>query len=102
MIEITGNEQPNEEQEFYDSFRINLDRNHNFPEDYMYKFIILNNKGKLTEIFRVFDDIKYSFTTRESSNGKYLSCTIVAFVMDSNQVIELYKKVAKIEGVIML
>lgn len=102
MIEITGNELPNEEQEFYDSFRINLERNHNFPDDYIYKFIILNDKSKLTEIFRVFDELKYSFTTRESTNGKYLSCTIQAFVMDADQVIALYRAVAKIEGVIML
>ncbi|MDO5616793.1 MAG: DUF493 family protein [Cruoricaptor ignavus] len=41
-------------------------------------------------------------STRESKNGKYISTSILAFVMDANQVIDLYKKVAGIEGVIML
>ncbi len=102
MIEVTGNEAFNEENEFYTSLKINLEKNHNFPEDYLYKFIILNNQEKLTEIYKVFDGTKNTFTTRESSNGKYISCTIQCFVLDADHVIRLYKEVAKIEGVIML
>ena len=102
MIEVTGNEAFNEENEFYASLKINLEKNHNFPEDYLYKFIILNNQEKLTEIYKVFDGTKNTFNTRESSNGKYISCTIQCFVLDADHVIRLYKEVAKIEGVIML
>ena len=43
MIEVTGNEPFDEQAEFYASLKINLDKNHNFPEDYLYKFIIVNN-----------------------------------------------------------
>ena len=102
MIEVTGNKQFDEQEEFYASLKINLENNHNFPEDYLYKFIILNDKEKLTEIYKVFDDTKNTFSTRESSNGKYISCSIQCFVLDAEQVIRLYKEVAKIEGVIML
>ena len=48
MIEVTGNKQFDEQEEFYASLKINLENNHNFPEDYLYKFIILNDKEKLT------------------------------------------------------
>ena len=102
MIEVTGNEKFDEQEEFYASLKTNLERNHNFPEDYLYKFIILNNQEKLTEIYKVFDGTKNTFSTRESSNGKYISCTINCFVLDADQVIRHYKEVAKIEGVIML
>ena len=102
MIEVTGNKQFDEQEEFYASLKINLENNHNFPEDYLYKFIILNDKEKLTEIYKVFDSTKNTFSTRESSNGKYISCSIQCFVLDAEQVIRLYKEVAKIEGVIML
>ena len=102
MIDVTGNKQFDEQEEFYASLKINLENNHNFPEDYLYKFIILNDKEKLTEIYKVFDDTKNTFSTRESSNGKYISCSIQCFVLDAEQVIRLYKEVAKIEGVIML
>ncbi len=83
MIEITGNEPFDEQAEFYASLKINLDKNHNFPEDYLYKFIIVNNQEKLTEIYKVFDGTKNTFSTRESSNGKYISITIQCFVLDA-------------------
>lgn len=102
MIEVTGNEPFDEQAEFYASLKINLEKNHNFPEDYLYKFIILNNQEKLTEIYKIFDGTKNTFSTRESSNGKYISITIQCFVLDAEQVIRFYKEVAKIEGVIML
>jgi putative lipoic acid-binding regulatory protein len=102
MIEVTGNEPFDEQAEFYASLKINLEKNHNFPEDYLYKFIIVNNQEKLTEIYKVFDGTKNTFSTRESSNGKYISITIQCFVLDAEHVIRLYKDVAKIEGVIML
>lgn len=90
------------QEEFYESLKLKLDENHNFPEDYLYKFIFPNDNLKLTELYQVFDQLKYTISTRESKNGKYMSATILAFVMDSNQVIDLYKKVGKIEGVVML
>ena len=83
MIEVTGNEPFDEQAEFYASLKINLDKNHNFPEDYLYKFIIVNNQEKLTEIYKVFDGTKNTFSTRESSNGKYISITIQCFVLDA-------------------
>lgn len=102
MIEITGNEKHDEQEVFYASLKTNLENNHNFPEDYLYKFIILNDQEKLTEIYRVFDGTKNTFSTRESSNAKYISCTIHCFVLDADHVIRLYREVSKIEGVIML
>lgn len=102
MIEVTGKEPFDEQAEFYASLKVNLEKNHNFPEDYLYKFIILNNQEKLTEIYKIFDGTKNTFSTRESSNGKYISITIQCFVLDAEHVIKLYKEVAKIEGVIML
>ena len=97
-----GDNAPQNTEDFYISLKSKLEENHNFPEDYLYKFIILNDSEKLTEIYKVFDQLKYSITTRESSNGKYISCSIQCFVLDADQVIFLYREVAKIEGVIMI
>lgn len=88
--------------EFYKSLKLKLEENHNFPEDYLYKFIFPNDHAKLTELYQIFDSIKYTISTRESKNAKYISASILAFVMDANQVIDLYKKVSEIEGVVML
>lgn len=100
-------DRPNYEREkrtedFYKKFKKRLDENHNFPENYTFKFIIESHHPKLLELHRIFDEVKRSFTTKDSRNGKYVSCTIVAFVLDADQVIRLYKEAAKIENVFMM
>lgn len=88
--------------DFYASLKEKLEATHDFPEDYLFKFIITNQESKHTEIYRVFDDIKFTLNTRESKNGKYTSISINAFVMDADQVIRIYRAVGQIQGVIML
>ena len=88
--------------DFYASLKDKLEATHDFPEDYLFKFIITNQESKHTEIYRVFDDIKFTLNTRESKNGKYTSISMNAFVMDADQVIRIYRAVGQIQGVIML
>jgi len=77
-------------EDFYKSLKEKLEQQHNFPEEYLFKFIITSNSEKITEILKVFD------------NGKYTSVSINCFVLDADQVIDIYKKVAEIENVMML
>ena len=102
MLNNPEQENDKKTEEFYTSFREKLQDTHNFPEDYLFKFIVPSDESKLTEIYRVFDDIKFALTTRDSKTGKYTSVTIDAFVLDADQVIRIYKEVGKISGVIML
>ena len=62
--------------DFYASLKEKLEATHDFPEDYLFKFIITNQESKHTEIYRVFDDIKFTLNTRESKNGKYTSISM--------------------------
>lgn len=98
---LQGNENKNPD-EFYKSLREKLENNHDFPEDYLFKFIIPTDDAKLTEIYKVFDGIKFTLGNRESKNGKYTACNINAFVLDADQVVRIYKEVATIENVILL
>lgn len=91
-----------QQEEFYKKLKINLEENHQFPENYLYKFILPNDSEKLTEIYQVFDGLEYSISTKESGKGNYISCSISCFVLDAQQVINIYQKVGEIEGVIML
>jgi putative lipoic acid-binding regulatory protein len=68
----------------------------------IYLNLLFLQTAKLTEIYKVFDGIKFTLGNRESKNGKYTACNINAFVLDANQVVNIYKEVAKIEGVILL
>ncbi|MGO4710143.1 DUF493 family protein [Chryseobacterium sp. 2TAF14] len=98
---LQGSENKNPE-EFYKSLKEKLENNHDFPEDYLFKFIIPTDDAKLTEIYKVFDGIKFTLGNRESKNGKYTACNINAFVLDADQVVRIYKEVAAIENVILL
>lgn len=89
-------------EEFYISLKEKLEQQHNFPEEYLFKFIIPSDSGKITEILKVFDGFKYTLSNRESSNGKYTSVSVNFFVLDADQVVDIYQKVGKIEGVMML
>ena len=93
---------PKSQEEFYSSLKEKLETHHNFPEDYLYKFIVPNNPEKLTEIYRVFDGIQHTMNNKESKNGNYTALSISAFVLDANMVIDIYQKVAKVEGIVML
>lgn len=101
MNVLGGNTSKNPE-EFYASLREKLIDNHNFPENYLFKFIIPSNQEKLTEIYRIFDGLEYTTNNRDSKNGNYISLNISAFVLDADQVIKIYQSVGAIEDVIML
>lgn len=98
---IEGNQHASPE-DFYESLKQKLEYHHDFPEDYLFKFIIPTDEAKLTEIYKVFDGIKFTLGNRESKNGKYTACNINAFVLDADQVVRIYKEVSKIEEVILL
>lgn len=80
------------------SFREKLDKQHHFPGPYLFKFIVPKNQKELVTQF--LPDGKTRF--KESSNGKYVSVTVDAFMESSDKVIDVYKRVATVEGVISL
>ncbi|WP_417429304.1 DUF493 family protein [Halpernia sp.] len=101
-MNIVGENNHENPESFYASLKEKLEQTHDFPEEYLFKFIITNDQSKLTEIYKVFDGIKFTMTNRESKNGKYTAASFNAFVLDADQVIKIYKEVGAIEGVIML
>ena len=102
MVNIVDNQENVNPEDFYASLKEKLEATHDFPQDYLFKFIITNEESKQTEIYRVFDNVKYTLSTKDSKNGKYTSLTMNAFVLDADQVISIYKEVGKISGVMML
>lgn len=101
-MDILQNEKQPDPEEFYKSLKEKLEQTHDFPEEYLFKFIVTNAECKHTEIYRIFDGIKHTLTTRDSANGKYTAINMNAFVLDADHVIRIYKEVGKIKGVMML
>jgi putative lipoic acid-binding regulatory protein len=73
-----------------------------FPTEYLYKFIIPTSKEKLKEIENIFNNMGAVINSKPSSNGKYTSLSIYVKMNTPDEIINKYKEVSKIEGVISL
>ncbi len=90
------------QEEFYSKLRKQLEEVHCWPTTYLFKFIIPSSLEKLAEIEQVFDDTEALISTRDSSKGKYIGVTIKVPMKNPDDVIERYKGVSKIEGIVSL
>lgn len=88
---------------FYDKLRTQLEDTASWPSEYLYKFIVLSNTGKVEQIETIFDSMGAVINTKQSSNGKYTSLSINVKMKNPDAVIAKYLDVTeKVEGVISL
>ncbi|WP_314057851.1 DUF493 family protein [Empedobacter brevis] len=90
------------DQDFYAKFRERLDDVQKFPADYLFKFIYPSSEETMKKIKEVFADTNAEYEYKASKNRKYTSISIKLYIIDADTVINYYKEVSKIEGVIML
>jgi|TARA_R110002020_G_scaffold17804_3_gene62659 putative lipoic acid-binding regulatory protein len=99
---IGMNKTPNPE-EFYAKLKSQLEDTATWPNEYLYKFIVLSDLQKIAEVEAIFDNMGSVIKTKESSNGKYTSISINVTMRNPDHVIEKYLEVTeKVEGVISL
>lgn len=89
-------------EDFYAKLKLKLEETTIFPTKYLFKFIVLSEKSKITTIENMFNHLGAVITTRESKNGKYTSLTILVVMNSVNSVIKKYEEVDTVEGVISL
>ena len=81
------------------SFQEKLDRHYAWPALYMFKFIVpADKKDELRQLF----PLHITTTEKTSGKGNYISLTYQMMMPSSESVVEVYKKVAVIEGVVAL
>lgn len=73
-----------------------------YPLLYLFKFIIPNDLEKLEKLKSKFNSESAEITTKNSKTGKYISISIKEVKLSADQIIETYKSVGEIEGVISL
>ena len=78
--------------------RKQLETEFEFPLKYMFKFIVPH--GKVEEVKPLFET--GVVRERPSSTGKYKSITITMIVLSPDDVIDKYKSVLHIEGIVAL
>ncbi len=73
-----------------------------WPAEYLYKFIVPTEAGKIAEIQRYFDGMGAVIDTVQSKTGKYTSVSINVVMKDADSIIEKYVAVSHIEGIVSL
>jgi uncharacterized protein len=89
----------NEEQ--FESLREKLKKENNWPQVYMFKFIIVAENQKIALVQSRFSD-EAIIHQKESSAGKYISITVKEVMLSADAVIAKYKEISEIEGVMAL
>ena len=86
----------------FEKLRKDLEKYQEWPSDYIFKFIIDNNHNKKEELLSKFDLTLCRLHTKESSNKKYVSITLIKHMISPKEVIDKYLEVSKIDGIISL
>ena len=87
---------------FYDRLKEELENNSVWPTKYMYKFIVPNKEGNVEQVQSRFDNKNINLKKNYSKTGKYVSITIVTEEKNPETVINRYKAMENIEGLVAL
>ncbi len=73
-----------------------------FPHLYLFKFIVKAEMDKIAQVESLFDSNSAQIRIRESSKGSYISITVKEIMLSPDEIIHVYDKTSKINGVIAL
>jgi len=85
----------------FDSLRERLEEL-SFPSVYMFKFIVKSDLKKIAQIESLFQREKAELIRKESSKGAFISISVKEVMLSADEIISVYEKAAKIDGVITL
>lgn len=80
------------------SFKAKLDQEHQFPGNYLFKFIVPTQYK--ADVLDILPQGELSF--RNSSNNQYVSITLTSLMQSSDQIVSVYLKAYTINGIIAL
>ena len=83
--------------EQFEKLREQLNKEVNWPLIYMFKFIIPAENRQIALVESKFSD-EAVITQKESTNGKYISITIKEVMLTADAIIDKYKEMDGIEG----
>lgn len=89
-------------EEFYKRFHQQLSESTSWPSVYVFKFIVPTSEEKINRLTQMFQLLAPKMSTKSSSNGKYTSITLETKLDSAEHVIEKYKQVSEIDGIISL
>lgn len=88
-------------EEAKDKLRDTLQKIHEWPSVYMYKFIFEPDQERLERLVALFPP-EIEILRKYSTSGKYLSITVKEVMMSADEVVARYDKASEIPGIITL
>jgi hypothetical protein len=88
-------------EEQYEKLKEVLNKHTSWPTVYMFKFIIPADNKKIALVESKFSETAI-ISQHESANGKYISITIKEVMLNADTIIQKYKEMTGIEGLIAL
>ena len=73
-----------------------------WPSLYLYKFIVPSVEENILRVEEAFDCMGAVIKTTKSKTGKYTSISVDVMMKDAQEIIDKYKEVSTIEGIISL
>ncbi len=89
-------------EEFYARLKEELTNTSLWPSEYLYKFIVPSEANKINQVETAFDGMGAVINTQQSKTGKYTSVSVNVQMKNPDAVIEKYKELSNIEGIISL
>ncbi len=89
-------------EEFYARLKEELAGSADWPAEYLFKFIVPSEAGKIQEIEDAFNNMGAVIETTQSKTGKYTSVSINVKMAGAQEVIDKYIQLSGIEGIISL
>ncbi len=102
MSESQSNQHALQKEAFYQRLRDELAKTNEWPSRYMYKFIIPNDEKKAEQVKAKFKGQEIDYKENYSRTGKYISISIVTEEKSPESIINRYKSMEDIEGLISL
>lgn len=91
-----------ETEDFYAKLKEQLLETTSWPSTYLYKFIVPTEEAKISQIQDIFDNTGAVIESKKSKKGTYTSLSITVHLKNPDEVIQKYKEVSVVEGVISL
>lgn len=91
-----------ETNDFYDRLQVELDNSNTWPTEYLFKFIVPTTTSNIDFVENAFNCMGAVIKTTKSKTGKYTSISVDVTVKNAQEIIEKYKEVAVIEGIVSL
>ena len=85
----------------FDSLKEKLEQM-TFPSLYLFKFIVKSDLKKIAQIESLFHSERAEIRLQESSKGAFVSISVKEVMLSAEEIIDIYIKSSKIDGVIAL